>query len=1528
MGEWRVLDAYFRDHFYPFTKHHLDSYREFIRAKIPDVIKSFNPFTMIKPDVTVHVYIGGISGTEIFLDRPTMTGPDGKPVLMTPHEARLRNLTYETRLYANVTIKYLKSGGGVETKNFPYTPIGAVPIMLHSEMCLLHGQGFNVLKDLGECPYDQGGYFVVDGKEKVVISQERNTTNRLFVELSKEIDFSYIGLVRCTSERGETALSTRTVMFFVVNKDMPSDIPDNKRELMEVDVKRVRTEYRNQADAIYVTIPSIGGKIPLTTLFRALGVESDRAIIELVFGLIDDDDDDDSENKKSKREVELSKKEKKEKRERRDARDAFIAFLRPTIVNNGGIYSQEEALEDFRNRTTYKNSEYVKNVMAVDLFPNMGSAFPAKARFLGDLVRQLVMVTLGVKQVTNRDAYSLKRIDLSGVLMSELFQDAYVAFRNKCRDTLDNQYLYGPWKHTNQVEELVRPDNIGKIVVSSIIENSMRRALKGAWGVEDADDDEESKVQDLARLSYVGFLSHLRRANNPLDRTIKIVGPHKLNAQQWGVMCPWESPDGASVGYLKNFSLLCHITFGCESQPLRQCLDDLGGIRLTLVGSAIRGLVRIYLNGEFYGYHDDPCLLVTMLRLYKRNALINIFTSISWNIAESEIRVLSEAGRCARPLFIVEGGKIPFYEKTDKSKTDYSWFDLVIGQTLATSEREEGRYYDCRYRPPESIEAFAAMSRSKIVETLKANQSVIEYLDIEEANTRLIAMTPTVVSGAHTHCEIHPSTVFSVVSGNIPFADHNQAPRNVFHCAQSKQAIGIYATNFNKRFDTMSYILHYPQRPLISTRSAHYTSSAKLPFGTNAIVAIASYSGLNQEDAVIINRAAIDRGFFQLTAFKSVVAKEEVGISDKTVFANPKTLKESGQAIEGGKHANYNLLDANGIIRAESHIPAGQKAAVIGMCKIAYEQETVQQGMFSKTVTKEVYRDVSKFSDIALYGTVDRVFHAGDVCKVRFRKVKRPELGDKTCSFHGQKGVVGAILPPEQMPFTKDGIIPDLIINPHAFPSRMTIGHLIETIFSKVCCLEGMLGDGTVFLPFDLNVVSDKLESHQFEKWGNEIMYDGRSGLQMPCEIFLGPTYYLRLKHMVGDKMNSRGTGTQVLRTHQPTAGRAAGGGLRIGEMERDVILCYGLSQFAKESMMERSDKYRYGVCRHCGTLALFNPANGLSICQCCESNDVAVIETPYTLKLLVQELEALGITLRMSTEAFAPDDGDSDGDNGDNGDNGDMYGGSAGDDSNSVDVDSVDETGEAETGEVAETGEESVNEAGETGETNVNSVDADSADVDSVNEAGEESVNADSVSADSVNADSVSEKQEAEVNNILSNLSIESAGGSTKEFNYLEGISGGQQTENILTLADSLRNIPIDNVGGTLVNVANGMVAATDSAVATVATVPTGMVAATDATELSEAPKVEPTNFQTQPVIGETTIPNDVNAVNAVNAGNAGNATNGMVAMVAPKLATLFVGGLTRRDANVGGSSTAKAANSDIKVINISPDDMKNNPE
>tara|TARA_B100000795_G_C22806145_1_gene444988 strand:+ start:5444 stop:10042 length:4599 start_codon:yes stop_codon:yes gene_type:complete len=1314
-SEWDILDLYFKDHKYPFTGHHLDSYRDFIKSQIPNIIKSYNPITMIKYDdfdnitMKVDVYIGGEDGNEIFVDRPT-TFENGTPKLITPNDARMKNLTYESHLFAKVYIKITQDTGKVFTKTFNNVAIGSIPIMLHSDICILKNQGSNILRELGECPYDTGGYFIIDGKEKVIIAQEKIVTNKLFVTKLTDNDdgFSHKGVIRCVAEKGATA--PRSVEFYYVDIPVVDAMSNEDIKIKNSTKKKNSTNDDYLYGSIYVSLPSFNGKIPLFVLFRAFGVESDKEIYNIIFG-----------NKLNENE-----------------RNYFNEFIKPSIMSTTfiddeyeyKIYTQEDAIKYLKYKVRYGTFEHVKSTLTIDVFPNIQN-FSDKGKYLGYLVLQFIKTVINVTSISDRDSYIFKRVDISGFMLSELFQEAYEKLRDNVRNTMDSMYYYGSWKQQDNYDNFITDHNIYKLVSSMIVTDTFNKSLKGRWGLSTGDDPEMGKVQDLSRISYIGFLSHLRRVNIPIDRSIKITGPHRLHSQQWGMMCPFESPDGGSIGYLKNLSLLAKITAGLNTDNISQCLIDLGIILLNNYNLYTNNnITNVFLNGTLFGITGDPIFISRILKAYRRNGLINILISISWHIPTNEIRIFTEAGRPCRPLLILKKNKNMENEIIAYKQKCENWFDMLNGHSIKLKDEEktddyyyrdiyinpleisiakqtysgkggasystsqyDTKYYDTKFygggeendnennglissltnkifnyksnvktgggdsdsdsASDSELKDYIEDSESreynkyyrdkykKILTILENNSACIEYLDNEETDTTLIAMNKHEITPFHTHLEIHPSTILSVVSGNIPMCNHNQSVRNVFHAAQSKQAIGIYATNFNNRFDTMSYILHYPQRAIINTRIAQYTSSDIMGNGFNTIVAIMTYTGYNQEDSIMINRASINRGLNSLAYYKSITATSKiVSQYERTIFGNPIKMKEQGINVQGIKKRDYSYINDKGIIKEGTYIPQGQEVIIVGMLNVKEVYKEVKRGVFIEQVKETIYTDISISTDNSLYGTVDKVYISNKlsgedsiVCKVRFLKIKKPEFGDKHASRHGQKGVLGMIIPEENMPFTKDGVRPDIIINPHAIPSRMTIGHLVECIFAKMCCLDGMLGDATVFIPIDNNKIYKRLESNGFNKHGNEILYNGFTGKQIETEIFIGPTYYFRLKHMVAEKLNARGIGKLAGLTRQPTEGRRRGGGLRIGEMERDTVLSHGISLFLKESMMERSDKYTWCACKRCGTLVAFNITQNINICKNCNNDDVSVIQTPYAFKLFTQELEAMGLQMRINTE-------------------------------------------------------------------------------------------------------------------------------------------------------------------------------------------------------------------------------------------------------------------------------------------------------
>lgn len=1230
---WEVIDNYFSTNPYYLTKHHLDSYNDFIANKVLNTIKVLNSsFVVLKNENNgatknvINVYIGGKEGKDVFINKPTIV-ENGEARLLYPNEARLRDLTYQSEIFANIHVVIEQSTVGVADKVyervFKNVKIGAIPIMLHSKLCVLHDQPKEVLREMGECPFEQGGYFVVDGKEKVIVAQERIATNRIFINKSKDVKYSHDGLIRCTSI--ENPLFPKTTYLYVNAVRENSEMIDN---------------------AISIAIPNVGKEtnvtIPIFILFRALGIESDKDILEYIVNDVDDPNN-----------------------------AILLDFLRYSVIDNRGVYTQEDAMLYIANYVEYQNLGKLKYILVNDLFPNVGYTFKKKAMFLGHIVSKMAKVALGIRQETDRDNYMFKRVDISGFLLANLFRDYYNQFRNVVRNNIDKAYLYGPWK-TSGIENLINNGNMSTIFQSHIIEDGLRKSLKGSWGkimmkenqdYKDLENIKQEVVQDLNRFSYAGMISHLRRCNTPLDPTaVKLVGPHKLHTSQWGIMCPCESPDGASIGLLKNFAILSHVTFDISAQQIIDCLYEFGMINIDNVKPRdVKYMTKILVNSNWIGVCINAPELYKLLKLLKRNALINVFTSISWDIFNGEINILTESGRCCRPLYVIHDKKVLIEKFMDDIKEKkVEWTDLIRGELI--DKKEFNPISESYINPIAAIQKKSGKKVSginDIIEELEKTQSVIEYVDVEETNGLLFAMDfDEVARGAknYTHCEIHASSLLSAVAVNTPFSDHNQAPRNIFSSGQCKQAIGVFATNFNSRIDTMTYVMNYPHRPLTATRYSQYTNFNTMGSGQNLIVAVATYTGYNQEDSIIFNKTSVERGMFNLTYYKNMVESEDESknASGKEAirFANPLTLIQQGKNLTNLKFANFTKLDENGFPKVNSYIREGD--AIIGRCKITtqyVEEEGSKNNIFNNKVMREVYEDKSIIADKTVSGIIDKVFvyvddHGNKKVKLRFRKNRLVELGDKNCSRAGQKGVCGALIPAENMPFTQDGIVPDIIINPHAFPSRMTIGHLVECVLAKYGSVSGNYIDSTPFNNNAYETLYDLLENKfGMNRYANEILCNGFTGEQIATEIFIGPTYYQRLKHMVADKMNYRNTGPRTLRTRQPTQGRGNGGGLKIGEMEVNAILAHGLTTFLNESHMERCDKYQYDIDNSTGNIAITNKKEGIFEGYSGEgtvpSYDYSKVQTPYAFKLFSQELLAMGIKATVYTSDGCVDDED-----------------------------------------------------------------------------------------------------------------------------------------------------------------------------------------------------------------------------------------------------------------------------------------------
>ena len=511
------------------------------------------------------------------------------------------------------------------------------------------------------------------------------------------------------------------------------------------------------------------------------------------------------------------------------------------------------------------------------------------------------------------------------------------------------------------------------------------------------------------------------------------------------------------------------------------------------------------------------------------------------------------------------------------------------------------------------------------------HDSIIEYIDPCEQNASMIATTIKQLQDKsthfiynYTHCEIHPSTIFGILASCIPFPESNQSPRLTYQCAMGKQAMGVYVTNYQNRMDKTAYVLSYGMRPLVDTRLMNIINLNEVPSGSQVTVAIATHSGYNQEDSLLFNKASIERGLFQATIYHTEKDEEKKIHGDEEIRCKPDPSKTKCM-----KYGNYNKVNDKGVI-PENNLVEDRDIIISKVLPIKEARNN-----HTKVIK---YEDQSKIyrTNEPVYIDKNIIDTNGDgynFAKVRVRCVRQPVIGDKFSSRHGQKGTIGNIIPEENMPFTADGIRPDIIINPHAIPSRMTIGQLKETLLGKVLLELGLFGDGTSFGNLSVNFISKELQKLGYESHGNEILYDGLTGEQITSNIFIGPAFYQRLKHMVNDKQHSRSIGPMVNLTRQPAEGRSRDGGLRFGEMEKDATVAHGAARFTKERLYDASDAFCVHVCNECGLIAAYNNETHIHYCPTCDNRtNFNYVELPYSCKLLFQELISMNVAPRIIT--------------------------------------------------------------------------------------------------------------------------------------------------------------------------------------------------------------------------------------------------------------------------------------------------------
>ena len=1067
-------------------------------------------------DLDVLVELG-----KIRIGRPVVYEANGSQTESIPMMARLRNMTYAAPIYLNFTI--VEEGIEIEEVE---EEIGNMPVMVKSILCNLHrnyltGEGSsdeeykNGLRLKGEDPQDPGGYFIVNGTERVLVCLEDLAPNRVMVESEQRYQ-RQTELAKVFSQR------------------------EGFRALTVVEKKK--------DGILQVSIPVASGQVPLAVLMMALGMESADDIMQAI-----------TDNPQMQ--------------------NLILANIEE-IHSTEGIYTTQEALEYLERRfAAGQSKEYRKKrinyILDNTLLPHLSTNYEArlkKAVFLGRMAREVLELNRGVRKPDDKDHYANKRLKLAGNLMEELFRSGLQALLNDMKYQMERSYSK---RKENRVHHAVRRD---------VLTNKIMHAMAtGNWTGGRA-----GVSQLLDRTCNMSTLSHLRRVISPLTRSQPHFEARDLHPTQFGRLCPNETPEGQNCGLVKNLALMVDVSENLPDYQVREVLDELD-IQPIVEGEAEQG--KVYFNGDLIGTHKAPKDLVAEIIQRRRKNMISNVVNVRYDDSLNDVVINSDPGRIRRPLIVVE--------RNNK---------------LSLKERD-----------------LEAVQQGKIPWEGLLEKGVVEYIDAEEEENCLIALNSEDLKDnkkthQYTHMEVDPMVILGVATSNVPFPEHNSSPRCTMGAGMSKQSLGMGQANYRIRPDTRGHLLHYAQRPMLQTEAMKYNTLRKRPAGQNMVVAVMSYHGYNMEDALIFNRGAIDRGVGRSTFVRTYMSEERRypgGQEDRFVIPGPD--------VRGARSEEaYFYLEEDGLIYPE--IDLSGKEVLIG--KTSPPRFLSEPTDF---LSPQKVRESSLTVRHGEKGTVDSVMlseteNGSRIARIRVRDQRVPEMGDKFASRHGQKGVIGHMVPPEGMPFTEQGITPDLIINPHAIPSRMTVAHVLEMIGGKVGSMEGRSVDGSAFSGEKETDLRESLAEFGFRHSGREVLYDGQTGRRIDAEIFIGVIYYQKLHHMVSGKMHARSRGPVQLLTRQPTEGRARMGGLRFGEMERDCLIAHGASMVIKDRLLDESDKTVQFVDSQSGHIGYLD-RRGVLTSPMGDNTSIYPVTMSYAFKLLLEELKSLGIVARLKLE-------------------------------------------------------------------------------------------------------------------------------------------------------------------------------------------------------------------------------------------------------------------------------------------------------
>ncbi|AVK75908.1 RNA polymerase rbp2 [Pandoravirus neocaledonia] len=1233
------------------TRHQVDGFDKFMDVYMPAIVAENNR-VVVDSEPARRRFV--LEFGAVTVHRPSVREADGVVRPVYPRECRMRGLVYACTVTCDllytvfditgITKERLKERGGdctglplCRTERSKEAVLCQIPCMVGSRYCRLRGSPYLA----GECPLERPGAFIVRGSAKMLVSQIKMRINHACVMAGRpNSKYSHVCEIR---PRHESKIRSTSTLYVYLAAARPH---------------------------VEVRMPFVEANVPVADVFRLLGVTAREDMVAAVMDhMCALDPESDARLERAVRAV----------FDQDDhagwSRQALCEWL-GSVGTRGGTGRDGTGEPAQRPTAREERVRFVEHIMGNEFLPHVGldrtrETYLRKAHHLGYCVHRLLAVSLGRLPMDDRDHMALKRIDTAAVLLPTLFRPL---FRSLCKGA--GTYMRRRATHSLPIE-------VENILDYRRVTAMLRYALMtGNWTVQKGAASASTGVAQMHnRMTVTSALSNMRRVNTPINKEGRLPKVRQLRDSVAGLLCPVETPEGASCGLVSNLALAAHVRVGHDRDHAVACVrraaafvdrralgggsddddgttaatttgaiddddgrercnrgdrdggDDDDGVGLVPILGATRTqrrtLTQVQVNGVPEGYARDGTALAAALRDMRRAFALPFDASIVHRPALRLLELHVDTGCCVRPLLRVDG--------------------LHRVRPLVAR-------FGCG-APPE------ALFHQLLVE------GAIEYLSKDEEETCRVASDPADLidptqqragvrarDGApvdrepFTHVEVHPLLMLGACAAIIPFSNHNQAPRNIYQTAMGKQSKAVVSLNADHAIDTVSHALCYPQVPLVQTAMEDVIGATRLPMGQNVRIAIMS-DPYDQEDSLVLKRDFVDRGGFRSVIKRTYRDDEKTRGADATRFCRPQD-----EGCHGMRKADYTKLGPGGFVEPGTRVLPGDVLVgkVCNTDEVRDPDAAVAPGASgsgggSGAAARIVKRDKSTILRTDEPATVHRVVvtrngDGANAVKIVTRAMRGPEWGDKLSSRHGQKGTVGYVRGSHDMPWSpRGGGTPDVVINPHCIPSRMTMGKMMEALLGKVACREGYIGDGTPFGGVTVEDIAAELARHGCERYGKEVLYHPHTGEPIEALIFTAPVYYQALRHVAIDKIHARPRGPVQMLTKQPVEGRSRSGGFRLGEMERDCIISHGASQFLLERLFEQSDAYSTVVCAACGLLAIpAKPKNapvvGMVVrgydeayCRVCETGaHVREVKMPYACKLLVQELMACCVAFRF----------------------------------------------------------------------------------------------------------------------------------------------------------------------------------------------------------------------------------------------------------------------------------------------------------